>query len=266
MKRLADVQIGCLGCGIMGRILIERLIRSGQMAPTAVVACDPEESRLEAAQRELGIRVSPDNRVGAEADVIIIAPPPAAVLGVLAEIANQVTSDKLIISVAAGVRLANMAAVLPAGAMVVRVMPGAPALLGAGMNAYAVGSEVSEAGRALLAQMLQLWGSSVEIPEQMMNAACALLAVGPTYLLPVAASLTESAVQAGLPAATAREIAAGLFAGVGALLAQTERTCEDLKNMISLQTLDEETATRLFAQAYSTALTRLNGMEQKLCG
>ena len=71
---------------------------------------------------------------------------------------------------------------------------------------------------------------------------------------------------AGLEDAQARRIAGRLFEGVGAMLVESERDVEELKNMISLQTLDEDGATRLFQSAYEEALAKLNMLQDKLSG
>ncbi|MEA3399965.1 MAG: pyrroline-5-carboxylate reductase dimerization domain-containing protein [Armatimonadota bacterium] len=143
-------------------------------------------------------------------------------------------------------------------------MPNTPSLVGAGMNAWCIAADADDEAEALLREMLDVWGESIEVPESCMNAACALLAVGPTYLFPVIDTLISEAEDAGMATETARRAAAGLFAGVGDLVAQTEATPEELKQMISMQPLDDEAAAAVFREAYQKALAGLRGLEDKL--
>lgn len=266
MKGLREVRIACLGSGIMGGLLIERLVTAKAVDPGVIVACDPDQDRLQALAGRLGVRTSTDNQAGADADVVLVAVPPPAVVPVLQEIRESIGSEQLIVSVAAGVTIETMQRELPDDAQIVRVMPNTPSQVGRGMNVFVCSDSVTPAARALLQEMLDVWGDSLEVSEEVINAACALLAVGPTFLFPVAATLMAAATDAGLEPAQARRIAGRLFEGVGAMLVESELDVEALKNMISLQTLDEEGAAGLFRSAYQEALAKLNGMQDKLSG
>lgn len=261
--RLADATVAAVGAGIMGGLLIERLIDAGAVKPQNVIACDPDEARLNELAERLGIETDTDNAAAARADAILLAVPPPAVIPVIGEIADQFEDRPLIVSVAPGIGLKQMREVA-GGAQCARVMPNTPSLVGAGMNAWCVADDVDDDAEALLREMLDVWGESVEIPEEAMNAACALVAVGPTYLFPVIDALMAEAGDAGMPTDMARRAAAGLFAGVGALVAQTEHTPDELKDMISMQPLDEEAAVAVFRDAYQKAIAGLRGLEDKL--
>ncbi len=250
----------------MGGLLVERLVCGGAVQPGAIVVSDPDTKRLEDLAGRLGVTTVTDNRAAADADVMVVAVPPPAVVPVLQEVADAIEPETLVISVAAGVTLQKTCAALPDGAQVVRVMPNAPSLLGRGMNVFACNEAVTDASRALLQQLLDAWGDSLEVGEEVINAACALLAVGPTYLFPVAGTLIDAATDAGLEPAQARRIAGRLFEGVGAMLIESEADVEALKNLISLQTLDEAGAAELFRSAYEAALAKLEGLQDKLCG
>jgi len=260
---LADATIATAGAGIMGGLLVERLIEAGGVKPGNVIACDPDEGRLNELAARLGIETHTDNTAAPGADVILLAVPPPAVVPVLEEIAEELEDRPLIVSVAPSISIERMQQVA-GGAQVARVMPNTPSLVGAGMNAYCVAEDATAEAVALLREMLDVWGESIEVPENCMNAACALLAVGPTYLFPVIDTLMAETEDAGMPTEMARRAAAGLFAGVGDLVEQTEATPEELKQMISMQPLDDEAAATVFREAYHKALAGLQGLESKL--
>lgn len=263
--RLADASVSTIGCGIMGGLLIERLLAAGAVSPAQLFATDTNAERLEEVRGRLGIGVSTNNRDGAGADVLLIAVPPPAIVPVIEEIGDALGAGQLVVSLAPAISLERLGRAAGA-AQVARVMPNTPSLVGAGMNAYCLAEDVTADQAGLLREMLDVWGESVEVPQDAMSAACALLAVGPTYLLPVLGTLVEAATEAGMAPQTARRIAAGLFAGVGQLVAQSEATPEQLKQMISMQPLDDAAAAAVFSAAYDKALAGLRGLESKLMG
>ena len=187
-------------------------------------------------------------------------------LPVLTEVAASLKAGALVISVAAGVTLSAMRRVVPAGAHLARVMPNTPSEIGEGMNTFVCEGDLPQQQRDLLTSLLDIWGQSTEIDESALNASCALLAVGPTYLLPLAEQLMVSAEASGLPPGIARSATAQLFAGVGALLSRTDRTAEDLLNMISMQPMDAPAARKVIGDAYWAVLGKLGEVEAKLSG
>ncbi|MCD6361988.1 MAG: NAD(P)-binding domain-containing protein [Armatimonadetes bacterium] len=247
----------------MGGILLKRLVNSGVVQSSEIIACDTDADRLRDLAGELDIATSSDNTSAAAATTIILAVPPPAVLPVLSEIAAGLNSDQLVISLAPGISLAQMREIAHE-AQLARVMPNTPSLVGAGMNAFCCADGMSAEALTRLLDMLDAWGESIEVPEELMNAACALLAVGPTYLFPIMRALMEAAVSAGLPDADARAITAGLFVGTGRLLAETDNEPDELRDMISIQTLDEAAACEIFADAFQEAFGKLEGLERKL--
>ncbi|MCE5217354.1 hypothetical protein LLH03_10050 [bacterium] len=159
-----------------------------------------------------------------------------------------------------------MRKVVPAVVNLARIMPNTPSEVGEGMNTFVCDSGISADGKALLESLLGIWGRSAEIEEGVLNAYCALLAVGPTYLLPIAGELVASAVAAGVSPAEARAATAQLFTGVGVLLSQTDRSTEDLLNMVSLQPMDADTARKVIGDAYAAAQAKQNDVQSKLSG
>lgn len=265
MSGLADIRIACVGSGIMGGVLVRRLVTSGGVSPEQLICSDPDEAKLAPLRSELGVATTTQNaEAAAGAEVVMLLPPPPAIVPVLSEIAGSLKPGALVISFAPGAGLAKMRTVAPEGVFLARVMPNTPSLVGEAMNAYVCEAGMGAEAGARLEALLDVWGKSQEISEQDLNACCALLAVGPTYLLPLAGQLMASATEAGLDTTSARAAVAQLFTGVGALLAGTDRSAEDLTNMISMQPMDAEAACKVVADAYSAALGKLGEVQAKL--
>ena len=258
------LRLAFVGSGIMGGVIVRRLVDAGSVKAEDIVCSDTDPAKPRALQQDLGVSPASSNAgaVRGASQVWVCVPPPD-VVPVLAEVASALDADALVVSVAAGVSLEAMAAALPDGIGHCRVMPNTPSLVGRGFNGVCYGA-ISEEQRAEVERLLTALGDFVELPEDQFNAFCALCAVGPTYICPVMDALAQAAASQGLDAQLAQRAAAAVVAGSGLLAAETDRSPDDLKDMISLQTLDEPQARRLFTDAFGAALARLDALQAKL--
>ena len=117
-------KIGFIGAGKMGSALMQGIIKAGIVKPENLGASDVYEPFLNELNSQLGINVSTDNAVIAQAsDILVLAVKPQILGSVLEDLKPYINADKLIISIAAGVPLATYENALPEGTRVVRVMP-----------------------------------------------------------------------------------------------------------------------------------------------
>ncbi|MEX1139159.1 MAG: pyrroline-5-carboxylate reductase [Bacteroidota bacterium] len=258
-------RIAFLGAGIIAEVFIERLLKSGGAQPEEILATDPREERLNELRSRFGIQISQDNKVGADfGDIIVLAMPPGAVKAVLSESCQAVHEGQMMISFAAAVPTWLIESVLCKPVPVVRVIPNIPSLIGQGMNPYCLGKHVPENALAVIQEFLGLFGSSIRIDERLMNAATALTAVGPTYVLPVISALASAAEAKGIAHGDALSMAAQSVAGAARLVCETGRDPAELKMMIATRMLDEETASSLFTDAFNDAFARALRSEGKV--
>src|SRR5689334_12901664 len=117
----------------MAEALIRGLVRGGHVPAAQVIASGPRRERLDELHAAYGITVTTSNAdVARRADVLVLSVKPQILPSVVREIAGELRSTTLVLSVAAGVDTATIEELLPAGARVVRSMPNTPALVGAG--------------------------------------------------------------------------------------------------------------------------------------
>ena len=112
-----------------------------------------------------------------------------------------------VLSIAAGVRLADLEAALPSGTAVVRAMPNTPALVGAGAAAIAAGTAATDDDLAWAESILSAVGIVVRVAEPLLDAVTGLSGSGPAYVFLVAEALIEAGVLVGLPRPVAAELA-----------------------------------------------------------
>ena len=263
--RIQAKRFAFLGAGIIAGVFIERLLNARLAAPDTILATDIDPAKLEALNKRFGIKTSLKNRDGADfGEIIFLAIPPGTVKAVLSESCSSLRSDQIIVSLAAAVPVWLMESVLCKDVPVVRVIPNTPSLIGAGVNPYVLGKHVSGDQAGTIERLLGVFGSAVRIEEKEMNAATALTAVGPTYVLPIMHALASAAESKGIERQLAMVMVADLVAGTARLVRETGREPEELKLMIGTRTLDEGQASLLFASAFTRAVEKISASERKL--
>src|SRR5579883_1989903 len=133
--------LAVLGCGKIGEILAAGLLASGWRAPDQITVTDRVPERVRELADRYRVRATTSNPEAVrDAGILIVAVKPTDVDALLAEIATEVTPDKLVISVAAAISTSFIERRLPHEVPVVRAMPNAPAQVGAGIAGICAGS------------------------------------------------------------------------------------------------------------------------------
>lgn len=215
-----DATVAVIGAGSMGGAIARGLVASGAWDPSRVRVCDPEPRAL-SALGELGIGgVSDASELVAEgADVTVVAVKPQILAGVLAPLADAL-AGRLVVSIAAGVPLSTLAALLP-GARVVRVMPNLPIQVLSGATAIAPGESATSDDVELVRAIFSALGSAQVMREDQLDAEGAVVSCGPAYIALFVDALTRAGVRAGLPASACREMVEATMAGVAKTLLET---------------------------------------------
>ena len=215
---MQNLSIGIIGAGNMGLALAAGL--RAEVAPGRLAASDPHPDKRQKIQ-ELGLAVHTDNdALVADAGLLVLAVKPQALRGLCASIAPSVQRRRpLVVSVAAGVRAADIDRWLGGGMAVVRAMPNTPALINEGVSVLWANDRVSKAERdaatAVLAAVSEVFW--VE-DEGLMDAATAVSGSGPAYLFLLVEALTAAGVRAGLPRDLCAALAARTAAGAARMV------------------------------------------------
>lgn len=223
--------VGILGAGAMGEALLRGLLSAGWTPPDIALAVRrPERAEALAAS---GCIVSVDAReTAAGRRVVIVATKPRDVPGLLDRIADVITRDQVVVSVAAGVPISVFERRLE-GVAVIRSMPNTPALVGEGITGMAAGTyadeEAVEAARTVLAAV----GGVRRVEEPLMDAVTAVSGTGPAYVFLLAEALTEAAIREGLPRDLAEAVVHQTVRGAGHLLTETGRTPSELRGQVT---------------------------------
>ena len=227
--------IGFVGGGNMATALIKGLLGAELYRPDQLGVSDVDIQKLTALRRGYKVATMADNAALVRAvKTIVIAVKPQSIDAVLEEMRPVVTSQKLFISIAAGVTTPRLEGGLGRGARIVRVMPNTPALLGKGMSALVRGRYATPADERLALRLFRAVGEAVAVAdERMLDAVTGLSGSGPAYVYLFAEGLIAGGLAAGLPASLAAQLAFQTIAGAAAMLRETGETPEALRAMVS---------------------------------
>jgi len=190
----------------MATSLIGGLVADGY-EPKSIIASDPDEGKLTDLSARFGIRQATDNRSAIEqADVVVLAVKPQILEQLCEEIRESVQQRQpLVVSIAAGIREADIQSWLGGNITLVRTMPNTPAMLQAGATVLHAGGNVSEAQRDLAESILRAVGLTRWVDDEaLMDTATALSGSGPAYFFLVMEAMEAAAINNGLTADTAR--------------------------------------------------------------
>src|SRR5258708_14997719 len=140
-QKLSDKKLAVLGAGKLGGILLRAYLKQGLFAPKQLTATVKHAEKAAALAKELGVKVTNDNRKAVHgADIILLGVKPQVVGEVLKEIAPELSEKTLVISVAASVPTSYIEQHVGAKVPVIRAMPNTPCAVGCGMTGICRGS------------------------------------------------------------------------------------------------------------------------------
>lgn len=211
------MKITFLGGGNMASALIGGLLKRGFDA-SDIQVIELYEAARERLAKDFGVRAAAAMDDSALAcDVLVLAVKPQQMREALAPLAGRL-GTQLVVSIAAGLRLADLSRWLGGHALLVRAMPNTPALIGQGMTGLFATAAVSAAQRDAVGGILAAVGDSVWVEDEtLIDAVTAVSGSGPAYVFHFIEALEQGGVKLGLPAEVARKLAIRTLVGASAL-------------------------------------------------
>ncbi|OBA61541.1 pyrroline-5-carboxylate reductase [Mycobacterium sp. 1100029.7] len=217
-------RIAIIGGGSMGEALLSGLLRAGRQVKDLVVSERvPERAKYLADTYSVLVTSSLADAVE-NATFVVVAVKPADVDSLMGELARAAgaaegdSAEQVFVTVAAGITLTYFESKLPAGTPVVRAMPNAAAVVGAGVTALSKGRFVTAPQLEEVSALFDAVGGVLTVPESHMDAVTAVSGSGPAYFFLMIEALVDAGVAAGLSRQVATDLAAQTMAGSAALL------------------------------------------------
>lgn len=223
--------ISFIGGGNMTEALIKGIINAGVYKPRNIFVSDIRPERLAYLAKEYGVKTTDKNDLAAaEADVLVLAVKPQQIIEVLYGIKNAPKENALIISIAAGIKIANISTVLGDMA-IVRVMPNTPALIGEGVSALFANDKAKSMMEKAKSIFLAVGRIVVVVNENLMDAVTAISGGGPAYYFFLMETMMKVAVEFGLSGDIAKNLVLQTAKGAALLAVEADKRGEDLAEL-----------------------------------
>ena len=224
------VRLGFIGGGKLAGSVIRGLVRAKYCPAAAILVSEPNEAGRRILEQELGITGTAENlEVAERAEIILVGVKPAVVLPALSEIAPRL-EGKLVISLAAGVRIASMEKV--ASAHFLRAMTNTPSAICRAATALARGTRTTNSELSTAREIFSAIGAVVEIREEQIDAVTALSGSGPAFIYTVIEALARGGEKMGLAWDVALALATQTVLGAAQLATETKLSPEELRKMV----------------------------------
>ena len=223
--------IGFIGGGKMAEAILKGLLSSNLVSKSEIRVFDVEASRREYLSKKYLISLEADNqKVASLSDVVILAVKPQNMSEAIRGL--EIAKEKLLISIAAGIRLRFLEKAFP-GLPIVRVMPNNPALVGAGITALTFGRSTKEQHRDLAEKIFRSVGEVIMVEEKNMDAVTGLSGSGPAFVYLMIDALTKAGEKLGIDQKAAQKLALETVLGAAKTMKESGKSAEELREMVT---------------------------------
>jgi len=231
---MAALRIGFFGTGKMATALGKGWIEAGLTTPEKLLASDPVPAARTAFSKATKAKTVDSNReVARKADILVLAVKPQSMTALLHEVRDDIEDRHLVLSIAAGVTLTQIASGLGADRRVIRVMPNTPALVLASASAFSPGPNATADDIQLADRLFNSVGKAITVPERLLDAVTGLSGSGPAYVFVAIEALSDGGVRMGLPRDVATLLAAQTVFGAARMLLETGEHPGVLKDQVA---------------------------------
>jgi pyrroline-5-carboxylate reductase len=227
-------KIAVIGAGKLGEALISGMMDAGIVRKDQFIATAAHRERLDQLKRKLGLKTTLSNGEAVrKSNLILLCVKPQVVEEVLRQIADDLTPQHVLISVAASVSTGFMETIVAKPVAVLRAMPNTPCLIKEGMTAISGGKHATPAQVQQARKIFDAIGRTIVVDEKHMDAVTGLSASGPAFVYTIIESFIEGGVKVGLPREVATLLAAQMVHGAATMVLQTGEHPAKLKDIVT---------------------------------
>ena len=212
--------IGVCGTGNMGQAIVKGLVASKAIAADHIYNIHREKAAALAEETGAVVVDSP-LELAKRSQALIMGVKPNMMEKALASVRDGLSSDSVVISIAAGVSLESLAGYAGEATKIIRVMPNTPAMVGQGMASISPNGMVTAEETADAVAVFSSFGKAEVVDEKMIDAVCGLSGSGPAYVYLFIEALADGAVLEGMPRQMAYTFAAQTVLGAAKMVLKT---------------------------------------------
>jgi pyrroline-5-carboxylate reductase len=226
-------RLALVGAGKMGGALLKGWLDNGLDKRSALVIDPSPAPESVAMLKEVGIPIHAEAPAGVTAKVIVVAVKPQIIGDVLPNLRPLVGRETVVLSIAAGTTLKQLAAGVGDTA-IVRSIPNTPAQVGRGITVAIANASADKNAKALVTTLLEAVGEVVWVEKEgMIDSATAVSGSGPAYIFHMVEALTAAAVSVGFDKESAAKLARATVEGAGELLYQSPLGADVLRQNVT---------------------------------
>ena len=228
-----NTTFGFIGTGNMGSALARAVAKA--VSAEDILLSDSYAPAAEKLAKELGCKTAEVADTAANTDFIFLGVKPQVMGSVLSQLAPVLKARKtpfVLVSMAAGVCIADLRKMAGSDFPVIRIMPNIPASVGSGVILYDVTENVPAETVEVFQEKIRFAGLVDHLPEKLIDAGSALSGCGPAFVSLFVEALADGAVACGLPRAQALQYAAQTVEGTAKMLLQSGQHPGALKDAV----------------------------------
>lgn len=230
---MSEYKIGFIGAGNMGSAMMQGILAAGLCEKSEMIASCHSDATKERVEKQLGIRVTQDNREASNAHIVFLAVKPYQLSGVVSDIKDSLPAGTLVISVVAGKTLKQLAELLGEDKHIVRSMPNTPAMVGQAMSALCPGDLVTEDECKTAEKLFESFGQAEVVTEDLMDVVTGVSGSSPAFVYMIIEAMADAAVAEGMQRGAAYKFAAQSLLGSAKMVLDTGKHPGELKDAVT---------------------------------
>ncbi len=241
------MRITFIGGGNMAKALLGGLIGQGY-SPSGMQVVEPYAELHETLSQQFGVRcVTAVDASSLLCDTVVLAVKPQQMREALTPLYGKL-EQQLVVSIAAGIRLADISRWLGGYLRLARAMPNTPALIGKGVSGLFADPSVDQSGRLNAERILNAVGSILWLQDEaQIDAVTAISGSGPAYVFYFIEAVEAAARQLGFDEPAARKLTMETFLGATQLAARSAESISTLRQQVTSKGGTTEAALKSFA-------------------
>lgn len=225
--------IGFIGCGNMGRAMVEGIMKANLVDGDHMIVSNQHPEKLqELSSTYDDFYISDNEGVAQNSDILFLAVKPYMYKDVIEETRDKIKDNAIIVAIAAGISIHDLYNMFGREVKAVKAMPNTPAMVGEAMSALAFGELMDEDDKEDVMNIFESFGRCLEVKESMMDAVTVVSGSSPAYLFMILEAMADGAVMEGMPRKDAYIFAAQAMLGSAKMLLETGKHPGELKDMV----------------------------------
>lgn len=225
--------IGFIGGGNMARAIIDGIVRSKVAKKNEIAIFDVLQEKMEQYEKEGFLTCKDGIELCKKSDVIFLAVKPQNIDTVLPSIGKEITDDKLIVSIAAGISTSYIMELIGHKCRAIRVMPNIPLTVGHGAAAISCHMPATEDDFKIVYDIFSSMGCACRIDEDKMNEIIIVNGSSPAFVFYIMREILNYAQNTGISYETAKELMCHTFIGSAKMMMESNKTADELVKMVT---------------------------------